>query len=134
MSQAEFANKIGINPNTLRNYEQGQSLPNVATIAELANKLGISVEWLVLGIGKKRRAGEDAISEAEAPRQQTSTACSRCEKLEGELEKERVLNRELVAENRQLWRENGDLRVELAEIKARAAPDNATPEDAQNCA
>jgi len=62
-----------------------------------------------------------------------ATACPRCEKLEGELVKERDLNRELIVENRQLWKENGDLRVELERAKARAAPP-ATPEDAQNCA
>jgi hypothetical protein len=59
--------------------------------------------------------------------------CANCVLLQKELGMERELNRELIVENRQLWKENGDLRVELERAKARAAPP-ATPEDAQNCA
>ena len=55
--------------------------------------------------------------------------------LNSELTQERILNRELVGENRQLWKENGDLRVELTSIKARADPDSEEPsEAAKGCA
>jgi predicted RNase H-like nuclease (RuvC/YqgF family) len=103
----------------------------MAMLTSICTKFGISPTWLLLGDGPKYQAeGEDA----QGQRQAAPVACPRCEKMEGKLEKERDLNRELVAENRQLWKENGDLRVELERAKARAAPEDTTPEDAQNCA
>ncbi|WFS61293.1 helix-turn-helix domain-containing protein [Pseudodesulfovibrio thermohalotolerans] len=59
------------------------------------------------------------------------------------LDDERKLNKELSAENRQLLKENGDIRVEvtelrvrldIAEMRARAAPDKMSDEDFQETA
>jgi transcriptional regulator with XRE-family HTH domain len=123
MSQSEFSQLVGINPNTLRNYEQGQSLPNISTAAELCKKTGVLVEWLILGEGPMRR-GEEALS---TPARSTISMDNQT--LEKELASERDLNRELLmenrelnAENRQLIKENANLRVELERAKARAAP------------
>ena len=52
-----------------------------------------------------------------------ASTCERCASLEAELHQERDMTRELTAENRQLWKENGDLRVEVEKLKARAALD-----------
>ncbi|MDK2955376.1 MAG: hypothetical protein PWQ57_872 [Desulfovibrionales bacterium] len=75
-------------------------------------------------------------------RPQEPRGCPSCARLEQELALEREERRELqrqnrglVDENRELLKANADLRVELAEIKARAAPDdNEPPEDARRIA
>jgi regulator of replication initiation timing len=54
--------------------------------------------------------------------------------LEAELRQERETTRELVAENRQLWKENGDLRVEVERLHARAAPDDQNSDELRQSA
>lgn len=48
-SRRTFAKKIGIVENTLRNYEEGLSLPNSDVIATICREFEVSAEWLVLG-------------------------------------------------------------------------------------
>jgi hypothetical protein len=129
----DLARALGISPQSIAGARKRQLIPGawVETVAELFN---VSADWLLFGEGQMLRPSREAAGETIAPRPTPPAACSRCEKLEGELEKERDLNRELVAETRQLWRENGDLRVELERAKARAAPEDTTPEDARDCA
>lgn len=102
----------------------------MAMLTSICTEFGINPNWLLIGDGPKYQAGSE---DSQGQRQAVQAACSNCEALQEELREERQQNRELVAENRQLWKENGDLRVELERAKARAAPP-ATPEDAQNCA
>ena len=49
LSRRAFAKRIGIVENTLRNYEEGLSLPNSDVIAAICREFNISAEWLVLG-------------------------------------------------------------------------------------
>lgn len=51
MKQWDFAEKIGINPNTLRNYENGRVLPNQEVLANICLAFSVSPEWLLLGAG-----------------------------------------------------------------------------------
>lgn len=53
-SRRSFAQQIGIAENTLRNYEEGLSLPNSDTIAQICQSLAINAEWLILGTGPMR--------------------------------------------------------------------------------
>ena len=46
-SQRELANKVGLAIPTLRDYESGERLPNVAIAAKLASVLGVSIKYLV---------------------------------------------------------------------------------------
>ena len=66
MTQADFANRAGINVNTLRNYERGDSLPNLEVAASICKHFGISTDWLLFGEGPMRR-GESAAEAPQAP-------------------------------------------------------------------
>lgn len=47
LTQKEVADKLGINHNTYRNYEQGQREPNNKTIVKLSNLLNVSTDYLL---------------------------------------------------------------------------------------
>lgn len=64
-SRALFAKQLGINENTLRNYEKGLSLPNIDVATRICQIYGIVPGWLLAGDGPMR-AGEVAASAGEA--------------------------------------------------------------------
>jgi Bacteriophage CI repressor helix-turn-helix domain. len=132
-SISALAGLLGVSHQAVYNAKNKGKIPK-AWFVEIWEATGISVDWLLTGSGPTHQTSGEVAEESEASRVTPPAACSRCEKLETELSKERDLNRELVAENRQLWKENGDLRVALERAKARAAPDDTTLEDARNCA
>ena len=134
MRQDDFADRIGINKNTLRAYEKDRNSPTIDTILSISEKLDVSVAWLAFGDATMCQG--ETTEQPHRP-QETGGPCTRCERLEADnrelVRDNRELvsdNRELVKENRELMRENGDLRVELERMKARAAPDQETPNEA----
>jgi transcriptional regulator with XRE-family HTH domain len=62
MAQKDFAKKLGINPNTLRAYENGRSLPNQDKLAEICVKFSVSPTWLLLGTGTMHAGETENIS------------------------------------------------------------------------
>ena len=121
LSRAAFAKKIKITESTLRNYESGLSLPNSDTIAIICETCDTDPEWLIHGTGSMHPNDTSAVQQ-HATTQSESTAsepCVRCAKLEKELEEERGERRELAAENRKLWKENGELREKCARLEER---------------
>lgn len=121
LSRAAFAKKIKITESTLRNYESGLSLPNSDTIAIVCETCDTDPEWLILGTGSMHPNDTSAVQQ-HATTQSESTAsepCVRCAKLEKELEEERGERRELAAENRKFWKENGELREKCARLEER---------------
>lgn len=51
MSQADFAAHVNLNVNTLRNYERGDSLPNIQVAAQICKEFGVCSDWLLFGNG-----------------------------------------------------------------------------------
>jgi len=51
MTQAEFARKMNVNPNTLRSYERGAAIPNLTFLARLCTEFDVSPKWILLGEG-----------------------------------------------------------------------------------
>ena len=51
-SRAEFAEKLGIHPQTLYMYEKGKRVVDVELIQLLCTTFGTSVEWLIFGTEK----------------------------------------------------------------------------------
>ena len=45
--QAWLANETGIKPQNISSYIRGVSLPDLSTICIIADKLGVSVDWLI---------------------------------------------------------------------------------------
>ena len=54
-TQAEFAERMGINVNTLRGYEKGRALPGYEVLETLCTKLHVSPHWLLTGQGNVLR-------------------------------------------------------------------------------
>ena len=49
MTQAELAEKLGVSPQSVSNWERGESLPDVALLPDLAKVLHCSVDAILLG-------------------------------------------------------------------------------------
>lgn len=49
LSQAKFAQKIGVSPGNVGDWETGKSAPGAAALANIAKAFGISIDWLLLG-------------------------------------------------------------------------------------
>lgn len=134
--QGAFADILGINPNTLRSYENGRSIPNQELLEKICVQFSVSPSWLLLGVGPMR-SGDPAEQPMPAtqpvvppvPGLAPQATCQRCAKLEAELDIERQERRDLAAENRQLWEKNAELRERLARYEERAIkPDMEEPD------
>ena len=53
LKQFDFANMLDIKPTIIENIESGRRKVDVEVVERIANKLGISPNWLILGIGPK---------------------------------------------------------------------------------
>ena len=52
LKQAEFAEKIGIKPNTVTSYETGLRVPSDAIILSICREFGVNEIWLRTGEGE----------------------------------------------------------------------------------
>ena len=136
--QGVFAATLGINPNTLRSYENGRSIPNQELLEKICVQFSVSPSWLLLGIGPIRLDDPveqpmpaTRIAAPAAPDPSPLAACPRCAKLEAKLEKVEAQRDELAQENRQLWKENGEYRERLARYEERAIKPDVEDADPQ---
>lgn len=61
LTQAEFAGRIGIKPNTVTSYETGLRMPSDAIIVSICREFNVSEVWLRTGEGEMFvDLGEDA--------------------------------------------------------------------------
>lgn len=118
LKQEEFAKRLGITTVTLANYMKGARKPDSDFLLAISSELNICLDWLVAGRGSKLIPG------IESPVNQTG--CLRCAQLEEQINsliREQALQsqemREVNAENRSLWRENGELRETVARLEER---------------
>lgn len=51
----EFAEDIGLDVLTYRRYERGEVVPDVELLAQMADKTGYSLDWIIAGKGNVRR-------------------------------------------------------------------------------
>lgn len=71
--QGDFAKALQINPNTLRNYENGRVLPNQEILERICVEFSVSAEWLLTGRGPMhiKVPQEGVISAPSVPRCET---------------------------------------------------------------
>lgn len=58
LSQAKFADLIGVNQGTVHKYEKGISAPSEETLKKIAAHGGVTVEWLLHGDAPEPAAAE----------------------------------------------------------------------------
>ena len=125
--QGDFAKLLGINPNTLRTYENGRSLPNQDFLARVCVQFSVSPSWLLLGEGPMRVGEKLPGTKVIAPQEKTSAKTERSNEvllaLLAEVQRERQdLSKEnqlLHKEKEVLLREIGDLRAQVARLEER---------------
>lgn len=117
LSQAQAAAAVGLPQMTWSNYERGRNEPRYDILDAICTRFGVKADWLLFGRGAMR---DDAVE----PTPPTSPAslsrpaeCGRCVRLEAALDAERAERREVAAENRRLWKENGQLREKAATLE-----------------
>lgn len=124
-SRRAFARALEIKENTLRNYEQGLSLPNFDTVSKICTLFSVSPAWLILGQGEMRTADGDDFSmgdnSATLGAMKSEELLSRFAKLEAKLERVEDERRDVSAENRLLHKDKERLMNEIAELKAEVA-------------
>lgn len=49
LSQRKAAKLLGVNPGTLRNYEQGKQVPSWTTVKKMERIYGISADNMIIG-------------------------------------------------------------------------------------
>ena len=52
MSQEEIATSLGIHRNTWARWESGKGEPDLTVLGKIAQKMRISLEWLIMGTGQ----------------------------------------------------------------------------------
>ena len=52
LKQSEFADKIGIKPNTVTSYETGLRVPSDTVILSICREFGVNEQWLRTGEGE----------------------------------------------------------------------------------
>lgn len=114
--QGEFAKSLGINPNTLRTYENGRSLPNQEVLERICVQFSVSPAWLLLGVGPMRANLKEPLPSPENAAIGIHGTDGAVSKLERELELEREERRDLAAENRRLYREKEQLLREKEQL------------------
>ncbi|MGE4297569.1 MAG: helix-turn-helix domain-containing protein [Desulfovibrionaceae bacterium] len=142
LSQEEFARSIDASKTAIGAYERDSSQPGSAVIIAICGLYNVEPKWLLTGEGPMQPGESPAPPNAATPTPGAPTGqCPRCAQLETELrdlaKESRELNKELREQLRakeELLRQNGDLRVEVEQLKARAAPTPTGEDELSQCA
>lgn len=128
LSQETFSRALNISKGSLGFYERNENLPNTEVVLKICSKTGVSLEWLLTGSGPMRPEDSE-LSEEESffNDNESSPACSFCDRLEKRLDLLSEERRELSAENRRLWKENAELRERCARLEEREKQSSLLP-------
>ena len=119
LSQDAFSRALHISKGSLGFYERNENLPNSDVILKICSKTGVSLEWLLTGIGPMRQGENEEGGIVHAVDEAGPEGCVRCKWLEERLDRIEEERRELAAENRRLWKENAELRERCARFEER---------------
>lgn len=65
MSQAELAKRLCISPSAVGMYEQGRRAPSLDMVVRLAQELGVTTDYLLMGNQTETVSGEPPIQTAQ---------------------------------------------------------------------
>lgn len=105
LSQKDFASAINLSHTVIAEIERGNREPSRKVMVAVAKKYGISLDWLLLGIGSMEGAQPEKDLEVEALKKEIA-------------EMENTI-RALEAENKEISRELLDRMRQLVEIQSR---------------
>lgn len=81
-TQIEVAKRLGISPTALKRYISGRAEPQAGVVASLASLAGVTIEWLLTGVGPKvlavsreREAQSYEVAAKERIRRRVAAAC-----------------------------------------------------------
>lgn len=112
-SQIQFAARLGIPQTNLSRYERNTSVPDIGLLIKMADICAVHLDWLVAARGPMRPGDVTELSS----REYFGNPSERVAKLETKLEKVEQQRDDLIAENRHLWKENGELREKVARLE-----------------
>lgn len=115
-NDSEFARAIGITPQSVAGAKKKGKIPP-AWIVDVSLKYSVSADWLITGLSAAMQNGENSTSNLRQKQRNEDATTERCKRLEEEIAREREEVRQLTAENRKLWKENGDLREKVARLE-----------------
>lgn len=55
VNSRHFALELGFNPNVVCNWLNGRNKPTLENVSVICKKCGVNADWLLFGIGPKRR-------------------------------------------------------------------------------
>lgn len=71
MTQKELAEKLGVSDKAVSKWERCESLPDVTLIPQIAEILEVSIEYLMTGTEKRRKAADGQTERADTEKAQT---------------------------------------------------------------
>lgn len=121
MTQADFAKELGTPLTTLGRYERGESKPDISFLEIISSKFDVSLDWLILG------AGEINLSRKTGAKQSAVavTTCAKCGELMSRLNVANDRLYEATERERELLKENSELRAENLLIKNGQSSNNS---------
>ena len=114
-NDSELAKRLGLSRQSVTKARATKSIP-FKWIPKSVLLFDVTSDWLLFGRGQMRPGEADT---PRVPAPIPANNCLRCTKLEAKLERVEAQRDELFAENRQLLRENGDLRAQVARLEER---------------
>lgn len=123
-SDSALARVLGIQPPSVAGARKRGLIPG-GWIEKIALDYNVTADWLLFGRGPMHPSESTEQSPPPvypavppAPEPVPQVTCPRCARLEAKLEKVEEQRDDLAQENRQLLRENGDLKARVAQLEA----------------
>ena len=99
LSQKDFARSIGVSQSLIADIERGSREPSRKVLVAIAKKYGVSLDWLLLGVGSMEGAQPKENPEVEALKKEIAQLENKIRALEAE---NKEISRELLDRMRQL--------------------------------
>lgn len=129
-TREEFAEKLGLSSRSLANYETGERIPKINTVALICSKLNIDANWLLFGGDTEEKKEAAPLAAVQTENQQPAiSGCQQCFELYNKLVKSQENEIALILENAALKVIEKELRAELS-LSASAADETPQPSTA----
>lgn len=70
MSITGFAEKCGVPYSSMQNYLRGEREPKIDALVSISSHMGISIDWLLTGVGEMRKGTASPLGPALSPKEE----------------------------------------------------------------